>query len=244
MIHGSSQDPVYLKKISLKIWKLRDELEAVVTQKMVEENISKEDALADVRKDYLPQNLIDFNAALEAVKSADTLDDSEDEMMKAMQESEAEEGKEEATANQDASTEQPEGDETQIVLVRPKLPPEQIVIGRTILAEVHMDRIYFFSDYDFIEGQSIVIEFQIPKRFIVNANIVYCRNYNMKSRIIRANQLQFRVCAEFSFLKKGERTLLRDFLRSVEPQLKAKGEGKAKKEKESEDDLFDELDNL
>lgn len=239
MIHGSSQDPVFLKKISLKIWKLRDELEAVVAQKMIEEKISKDEALDAIRKEYIPQNVIDFNAAIEAVKSSEELDNSEDEMLKAMQEGAPEEGDQAA-----APKEQPEGDETQIVLVRPRLTPEQIVIGRTILAEVHMDRIYFFSDYNFVEGQSILIEFQIPKRFIVNSSIVYCRNYNMKSRIIRTNQLQFRVCAEFTFLKKGERTLLRDFLKSVEPQLKAKVEGKDKKSAESEDDLFDELDNL
>ena len=240
MIHGSSQDPVFLKKISLKIWKLRDELEAVVSQKMTEENISKEDALSAIRKEYLPQNVVDFTAALEAVKAAEELDSSEDEMLKAMQE-----GNEEASDKKEIPQEQPEGDETQIVMVRPNLSPEQIVIGRTILSEVHMERIFFFSDYNFVEGQSIVIEFQIPKRFIVNANIMYCRNYNMKSRIIRTNQLKFRVCAEFNFLKKGERTLLRDFLRSVEPQLKGKGDTKAgAKPAEEGEDLFDELDNL
>ncbi len=215
-----------------------------MAQKMLSDNISKDEALAEIRKEYLPENVIDFNAAIQAVKKADELDSSEDEMMKAMQEATPAEETEESKADA-FPTEQPEGDETQIVMVRPKLPPEQIVIGRTILSEVHMDKIFFFSDYNFVEGQSIVIEFQIPKRFIVNANIAYCRNYNMKSRIIRTNQLKFRVCAEFNFLKKGERTLLRDFLRSVEPQVKGKAEAKGQKSAEdSGDDLFNELDNL
>ncbi len=103
-----------------------------------------------------------------------------------------------------------------------------------------MDHLYFFSNQDFTEGQSIVVEFQVPKRFIVNINVAYSRPFNMKSRIISDRKLPFRVVGSFSFLKEGERTLLR------QPEVKevVAVKKKAQDSGDEDDGEFGDLDDL
>ncbi len=253
MIHGNSTDPVYLKKIALNVWLLRDEIEVMAAQKMQADGLSRDAAIEQIQKDYTPSNVVDLAAVAEQMGEEEgglaedsELDDSEDEMAKALAEAEA--GEESAEVESEEGTEEsaPEdGEDGPITIIKPKLPQEKIIVGRTMLSEIYMDKMFFFSDHHFLDGQSIVIEFQIPKRFIVSAQVVYCRNYNMKSRIIKTNKLLFRVCVNFSFIKKGERTLLRDFLQSVEPKVEKNGKkGKQKSADADEDDIFSELDNL
>jgi hypothetical protein len=103
----------------------------------------------------------------------------------------------------------------------PTLPKEKLFQGRAILSEIYMDHMYFFSGVEFLEGQSIVLEFRVPKKFIMNAQVVFCRSYNMKSRVISKNRLPFRVGVKFTYLKDGERTILRQFVQSIEPDLDA-----------------------
>ena len=72
-----------------------------------------------------------------------------------------------------------------------------------------------------MEGQSIVISFNIPEKFILNAEVTYSQSYSLKNRILSDTTLPYRICAKFSFLRKGERTLLRNFLEKIEyrPEL-------------------------
>ena len=67
----------------------------------------------------------------------------------------------------------------------------------------------------------------------------------MKSRVISQSSLPFRTGIKFTFLKEGERTLLRNFIKSVEPDLepeKATPNDDSEEESSGEDfDLFDEL---
>lgn len=105
----------------------------------------------------------------------------------------------------------------------PQLDPEEIAIGRAMLSEINMERMFFFCEKKFMEGQAIVIEFLVPKRFVLNAEVHYCMEFNLKSRIISKNRLPYRTIVKFTFLKEGERTLLRDFVKSISPQ-KRKGE--------------------
>ncbi len=67
------------------------------------------------------------------------------------------------------------------------LSDDKISKGKTILSEIGMEKMFFFSSKAFTEGQSIVIQFCIPKTFIVNADVIYCRPFNIKSRIISQN---------------------------------------------------------
>jgi len=270
MIHHSSSDPVLIKKISLKVWTLRDEVEARVKEKVeaLQDQEGSEIDLSDLKDAYTKKN--NASAEVIAINPAAPLDDSEDEMKRAMEEAmgggsaeapneeaPTEEGAEEnaesaveTTPAQDNNvtplfaTNGNEGNLIDINVDMPPLAEEKIFKGKTVLAEIGMDRIFFFTNKLFTEGQSIVIKFEIPKTFIMNADVHYCRPFNLKSRVISQNNFQYRVMAKFSFLKEGERALLRQFLKSVEPETQAQAPvQEAKAEKEADSD-FSELDDL
>ncbi|MFW5887379.1 MAG: hypothetical protein ACOCUH_01140, partial [Bacteriovoracia bacterium] len=60
-------------------------------------------------------------------------------------------------------------------------------------------------------------------------------------RIISPNRLEYRIQAKFTFQTKGERTLLRRFLKSIEPDLPPPPKKKPEKKDDDEGDLLDEL---
>jgi len=128
----------------------------------------------------------------------------------------------------------------------PSIPEERISVGKAILAEIYMDQMFFFSSKPFLTGQSIVLDFLVPRRFLMNADVTFCRTYNMKSRIISKNRLSYRVGIKFTYLKEGERTILREFTRSIEPDVETVVAAKevAKEEKSSGGDDFDIFDDL
>ena len=165
MIHKSSTDPVFIKKIELNIWTLRDEIEAIVGQKVKEKGspLSAEEIEA-IRREYVQES-----------------------------------SPEVADKNQSGL-----------------LPKEKIGRGMCVLSEIEIGGLCFFAPQSYIEGQSIVLEFLIPKKFIVNAEVLHCRYFNMKGRIIGKNKLPYRVVVRFTFLKKGERALLRQFVESIQ----------------------------
>lgn len=270
MIHHSSSDPVLIKKISLKVWTLRDEVEARVKEKVeaLQDQEGSEIDLSDLKDAYTKKN--NASAEVIAINPAAPSDDSEDEMKRAMEEAmgggSAEAPNEEAPTeegaeeNAESAVETPpaqdnnvtplfatNGNEGNLIDINVDMPPlaeEKIFKGKTVLAEIGMDRIFFFTNKLFTEGQSIVIKFEIPKTFIMNADVHYCRPFNLKSRVISQNNFQYRVMAKFSFLKEGERALLRQFLKSVEPETQAQTPvQEAKAEKEADSD-FSELDDL
>jgi len=256
MIYNNSTDPVYLKKISLKIWALKDEVKAVIRERIktsTDENLSIDDLISEYRSKSADDG--SQNAEVEAIGD---LEMGEDEMAAAIAGDSAEETPPEeggaGSSDEDMAAAMLEGqaggaeieeDSTSIKIIQrqPVLVDEEISKGRTILAEIGMDRIFFFSNKPFLTGESIVIEFVIPKRFVLNANILFCREYNMKSRIISTNRLPYRIGADFSFLKEGERTLLRQFISSIEPDIP---EAPVVKEapQQNDDEDFDELDDL
>ena len=242
MIYNNSTDPVFIKKISLKIWSLKDEVKAVIQEKM-KSSQADELTIDELRREYCSN--IGKGAEVIPLKPNEDLDTGEDEMAAAIAAAESEEAtpesEEEPVVQEAALTENT--DEHQIIQRSPTLGENDISSGKTILAEVGMDRIYFFSSKSFLNGQSIVLEFVIPKRFVVNATIVFCREYNMKSRIISKNRLPYRIGADFSFLKEGERTLLRQFIHSIEPEVQETPVIEAKVANEEEED-FDEFDDL
>lgn len=326
MIYGGSNDPVYIKKISLRLWTLRDELEAVIEKRLAHmgPGADRKQAISDLLEEYaskqneepsadvLPlmgssgEELDDLGAAMAAAMGggdagADAPDPFEAAMAGAIAEGDgggetevdpfeaasaaaaAEDGGAEAEAEADpfeaasaaaaaedgadpfeaamaqatADGEAPaplmssgsvveETDSNVVTLFqrRPTLPENKIYSGKTVMAEVGMDEIYFFCSTKLLVGQSIVIEFQIPKRFRLCAEIRYCRQYNMKSRIISENALPYRVVAKWTYLRSGERTLLRQFIESIEPVIQEIKPQGIIKPKEDDGDEFDELDDL
>lgn len=258
MIHNGSTDPVLIKKISLKIWSLRDEIEARIQDKISSGANLSEQEIIQIRQQYTKSSgSADTNNVVE-LKSAADLGTGEDEMAKALAAAEAGETE---TANEtapDASSEaETSNEENNVVslnptsnnsdpsvisisLDAPNIPEEKISKGKTVLSEISMEKMFFFCNRSFTEGQSIVIQFCIPKSFIVNADILYCRPFNLKSRIISQNNYTHRALIRFSFLKEGERALLRQFLQSIEPDV-TKVE---KAPKENGGSEFEELDDL
>ena len=348
MIYGNSGDPVFIKKISLKVWTLRDELESVIRQRVA--NGEKVPNLKDLLLEYksngipdLPQapseevkdaaDLDDFGedemaaAIAEAaggVKDASELDDfGEDEMAAAIAAAAAGEDPDAELAEEEDATDEAQGQDAIDALMEgggeaqdqdaidalmegggeaqdqdaidalmegggeaqsqddidslfgggedvkveeeerpmltepeeidgrtilkqrlPKIPDDKIHIGRAILSEIYMDHMYFFCSENFLEGQSIVLEFLVPRKFIMNAQVVFCRKYNLKSRVISKNRLPYRVGIKFTYLKDGERTILRNFVQSIEPDVevvqapaKSGGDGGGG----DDFDIFDEL---
>ncbi len=284
MIHNNSHDPVLIKRIGLKIWSLRDEVEAVVRRRLQnnpEQTELTPEEIQQIKDEYQYRGPIDQRPNLQLLQGGGGAteagseeggdgEDLEAAMAAAMggdapEEADAsaegeggEDGEEDleaamAAAMDGAPEEATEGDQGAPAPGGPikviqrssdNIPESKIHRGVTILSEVSMDSLYFFGSKKFLEGQSIVIEFQIPKRFVVNANIVYCRPFNIRSRIISEKKVSYRIVAQFSFLKDGERTLLRQFIRSIEPDVPEAPAPKAVKEDDGGDDDFDGLDGL
>lgn len=255
MIYGNSNDPVLIKKISLRIWTLRAELEAVIEERMQNSEAEVKPRLDDLMKEYKSKGTIAAmkeEAKVEeiGIKDISELDDSgEDEMAKALAEAEAQEANEgtdeetpqEASDNSDnKEAEQQAPEEVSKItqaqleigldkaegknLVKQRIPSideSKVSVGKAILAEIYMEQMFFFSSKPFLVGQSIVLDFLVPRRFVMNADVTFCRTYNMKSRIISQNRLTYRVGVKFTFLKEGERTILREFTKSIQPDFDA-----------------------
>lgn len=242
-ILGASKHPVLIKKISLSLWLLRDEVEAIIQKRLeLTENDEDKINLDELSKSYSftleAQNLAQKN--IEETEKEEK-DSGEDEMAAAL--AEASESEEEVGETADTPS---EGEIRYIEQRKPILNSEKVINGSSFLAEINIDEMFLFSSKDFLIGQSIVIEFNIPRHFIINATVFYCRAYNMKSRIISHNPLPFRVGVKFSLSKAGERALLREFLQSIEPDLEAyasKQGNSGTADDDDEDDILDGLDD-
>lgn len=126
---------------------------------------------------------------------------------------------------------------------KPNMDENRFHRGTVILSDLNMTNIGFFSSNQFYPGQSIVIEFNIPNSFIVSAEVVFCRNYNLKSKVISDTRCDFRALATWTFNATGERTFLRKFVASIEPDPPKEIIVKTVK-KQDDDDEEDELAEL
>lgn len=260
MIHSSSKDPIYIKKIYLKIWTLRSEVEQVVKKV----NAENKEEIASIKEEYSFKGPLKKESGLQLLdggaedqKSAETQDEKSDEINNDMEAQEAN-GDEEANAQKaEDDNEEIDSDSDTPSSLPIDNGPKQIIQrgsqyieehnihhGVCVLSEVTMDTFSFFTSKNLLEGQSIVIEFQVPKKFVVNAEVRYCRPFNIKSRIISENRMKCRVTASFSFLKEGERTLLRQFIQSIEPHIPETIEIPKAQTASDDSDDFDDLDGL
>lgn len=241
MIHNSTSDPVLIKKISLKIWSLRDEVEARLQEKLTSSPDTQIN-IEEFRVQFLKSGSAVNNNVSELKIIDPLLDNAEDEMARAMA------GEEIPDPTNSSGTSSPESSPVEdaniinIIFTPPIVPEEKIYKGKTVLSEISMEKMFFFCNNAFTEGQSVVLQFCIPKIFVLNADILYCRPYNMQSRIISKNKFNYRVLIKFTFLKDGERALLRQFIQSIEPDL-SKYKKNDKPAAKEDDDLSD-LDNL
>lgn len=234
MIYGNSTHPVLIKKINLRIWTLRDEIEAIIRERVGSQGADKVD-ITDLIEEYKRKELV-TEKPLKLV-DGEQVSENEDEMLEAMQSQQSDALQEEEEISEIK-------DNVKVLRRIPTLSEEKIHQGKVVLSEVDMEHMSFFCSQKFYEGQSIVIDFNIPMRFVMNADVIYCRPYNMKSRIISANKLPYRVTVKFTFLKEGERTLLRNFISTVEPEIDDLSALPKPKSANEEESGFDELDDI
>ena len=256
-IFNKSHHPVEIKKISIRIWSLRDEIEAAIERRMKEcEAAGIPLYIDDIKKFYNMRVDVPLTDDSNVVHLKDKKPESQDEMNNLMEslgdEVKAEES--EKTESNDAETKESSNtlNEAEEILAEQKLKGiegenpnpfleraftrqapnlDKISYGFSLLSDVNMETILSFAKESFLHGQSVVIEFLIPQTFIVSAEVTYCSHYALRSRIISSTKPDYRVQCKFTFAMPKERENLRNFLKSVEPNIQEK-----KKKKESDDD--------
>ena len=248
MIFNKSGHPIEVKKISIRLWGLRDEIEAALGRRMKEcEAAGVPLFIEDIKKFY----------NLNAPASPDNVfqlkpKESEADGMASLMESVADEAKEEEAKAADATeasantlneaeeiiAEQTmQGHETKKpnpILERPyqRQAPDlnKVSYGFVLLSDINMESILSFTKDKFLQGQSVVVEFLIPQSFMMTADVTYCHHYAMRSRIISSTKPDYRLQCKFAYSIPGERENLRNFLKSIEPTITDK---KSKKEDDS-----------
>lgn len=246
MIYHKSGHPIEVKKISIRLWGLRDEIEAAIGRRMKEcEAAGVPLYIEDIKKFY----------NLNAPESPDNVfqlkpkDTSADDMASLMESVAVETKTEEAQATDASNTlneaeeiiaeQTMQGLETKKpnpILERPyqRQAPDldQVSYGFVLLADINMDNILSFTKDRFLQGQSVVVEFLIPQNFMMTADVTYCHHYAMRSRIISSTKPDYRLQCKFAYSIPGERENLRNFLKSIEPTISTEKKSK----KGSEDD--------
>lgn len=250
MIYNKTSHPVEVKKISVRIWSLRDEIEAAIERRIKEcEAAGVPLFVEDIKKFY---NL-NMQAPLTEQSNVLQLHPKTDGMNSLM-ESLGEEAKSEPEVTEGEAgvpkafneaeeiiTEQTmqglENKKPNPILDRPyqRQAPDtdRLSYGFVLLSDINMDTVLSFTKDKFLQGQSVVVEFLIPQNFMMSADVIYCHNYAMRSRIISSTKPDYRLQCKFTFAMAGERDQLRSFLKSIEPNLEGT---KKKPKKEAEDD--------
>lgn len=173
-IHGRYHQKVEIKKIRLKIWRLRDELEYVIAKRLAAANGDPAQVDTSDLKSPRQENL------------------------------------------------EPEGNLLVIQRNRPPLKRSQIADGSLALMDLHASGLSCFSTQEYLGGQTIVVEFIVPRPFFITGEVLECRQYNRKSKVISKSPLIYRLHAKWTYRMPGERTILKRFLNSINTQLQSK----------------------
>jgi len=270
MIFNKSTHPVEVKKISIRLWSLRDEIEAALSRRMKECEASGVPLYIDDIKEFYHKlhaatqeqndNVLELNSASSQKDPLEGIaDDMPQEEAAPEPEPEAEPEAQEAGADESMNNlMETVGSEAKEVIEEQKLqgldttkpnpviarpfvrqPPDmnKMAYGFTLLSDIHMEAMLCFTKENFLQGQSVVIEFLIPQNFMMTAEVIYCHNFARTSRVISSTKPDFRIQCKFNFSISGERSTLRNFLKSVEPTIVEHKKKAPKKEVEEEDSL-------
>jgi len=239
MIHNKSGHPVEVKKISIRLWSLRDEIEAAIERRIKEcEAAGVPLFIDDIKKFYnlntsQPDNVVQLKettndgmvSMMEEV-SEETKKEEPVEEVKAEEAKSEEENKNLNQAEEIIAEQSMQGLDTKKpnpILDRPyqrQAPDlEKISYGFILLSDINMDSMLSFTKDKFLQGQSVTVEFLIPKNFMMTADVTYCHHYAMRSRIISSTKPDYRIQCKFAFSIPGERDNLRNFLKSIEPSI-------------------------
>ena len=75
MIYGNSSDPVYIKKIYLKIWPLRAEVESVIRKRVANGEDLTQELIDEVKEEYRPKPTPIAASALKLVENVEEEED-------------------------------------------------------------------------------------------------------------------------------------------------------------------------
>jgi hypothetical protein len=251
MIYNKSSHPIDIKKISIRLWSLRDEIEAAIERRIKEcEAAGVPLYIEDIKKFYnlankIPDNVIPMKSEADAMASLmeevseEVKEEAPVEAAPAEGEAPKEETKNLNEAEEIIAEQKLQGLETNKpnpILERPyqRQAPDldKISYGFVLLSDINMEHMLSFTKDKFLQGQSVTVEFLIPQNFMMTADVSYCHHYAMRSRIISSSKPDYRLQCKFAFAIPGERDTLRNFLKSIEPTF---SQGK-KPKKEAEDD--------
>jgi hypothetical protein len=267
MIHNKSTHPVEVKKISIRIWGLRDEIEAALGRRMKEcEAAGVPLYIEDIKKFYHLTNQIQTNDNVVPLKKVqnenedgisslmeeigeDQKNDNKEEKLqeeKLQEEKLTDENKNLQKAEEIIAEQTSQGLENKTpnpILNRPyqRQAPDldKISYGFCFLSDINMEFMLNFTKDKFLKGQSVTIDFLIPNNFMLTADVTYCHNFAMRSRIISSSRPDYRVQCHFNFSIPGERNNLRNFLKSIEPSI-ATEKKKVQKDAPNEEEVGDE----
>jgi hypothetical protein len=261
MIYNKSGHPIEVKKISIRLWALRDEIEAAIGRRMKECEAAGVPLFIDDIKRFYNMNLqsplseqdnvLQLHPKTDEAESManlmESLNEAEPEAAAAAAPAEGDKTEDAAAAESKTFTEaeqiladqNKQGLETKKpnpILDRPyqRQAPDldKISYGFTLLADINMEGILSFNKEKFLQGQSVVVEFLIPQSFMMMAQVSYCHFYALRSRIISSTKPDYRLQCKFTYSIQGERDTLRKFLKSIEPTAI----GLKKPKKDAEDD--------
>lgn len=244
MIYNKSGHPIEVKKISIRLWSLRDEIEAALGRRMKEcEAAGVPLYIEDIKKFYnmdsvQPDNVVE----LKPKASEDGMASLMEEIGKEVKAEEEAPSENKLVEAQEIIAEQTlqglDNKKPNPILERPyqRQAPDldKISYGFVLLSDINMEQMLSFTKDKFLQGQSVTVEFLIPQSFMMTADVTYCHHYARTSRIISSTKPDYRLQCRFVYSVPQERDNLRSFLKSIEPTLPPE---KKKMKKDVEDDL-------
>lgn len=260
---NKSNHPVEVKKVKIRIWTLRSEIEAAIAIKLEntdESDLTKLD-IQDIQTFYhnhVPREIEeddfeDIDMDDSNVSELTTEEDVEESEEAEADESESDEAEKEEQTNDDTednkaqveSLEESDSEKEEAsnsTFTRPIPKDEYIFQGELLLADLHMDQVMLFTDRKFLRGQNIIIQFMVTSPFVISGEVKHVVNFARNSKIIKEIKLDHRIQVECSLLFPDERSRLREFLTSVEPTIPpAPKRIKNISESDDDDDDFDDL---
>lgn len=225
---NKSNHPVEVKKVKVLIWTLRSEIEAAIG-KQLKENAENVD-ISEIQTFYNTH----IPSEIEEEIMEEDSESSDAEVAKLTEEVLTETEKTETDIKTEEPTKKPEP-------FKRSIPDDALIShGEVLLSDIHMDKLMLFTNKRFVQGQNIVVQFLITKPFFISGEIMKTVNFSRNSKIIKETKLDHRVQIKCNLLFPEERSTLRVFLKSIEPDIPAKPK-KLKAKNDNEDDDFDDL---
>lgn len=237
MILGKTNHPVEIKQIPLRSWPLRSEIEVALNTCLKEDGTLDEEKAKKIREffDKISYPSTAEVTALSTAKESEENKESEESNNEAKAESETESESETETDSSASNTEENEGYQN---IYRPD--QDKIYLGKSLLSDIHMDSIVFFSEKEYTPGQTLTLEIINAKPFCLHLKVDNVMNFSRNSKVITPHKMGYRVLGTFLFPFEDQKTNLRQFLEKIEPEiLGIEREKQREKDEKSPDKALD-----